>query len=48
MDVSAQYELMAVNKPLLDGLAESFEWYENHQDEVNKKPYLEYIDNQLV
>ncbi|MDE6625198.1 MAG: NAD-dependent epimerase/dehydratase family protein [Lachnospiraceae bacterium] len=47
LDVSKQYELMQGVKPLRDGLNEAFVWYQNNSDKVNKKPYLEYIDNNL-
>ena len=44
LDVSRQCELMPDTKPLLEGLEESFAWYRNHQEFVEKRPYLEYID----
>lgn len=44
LDVSRQCELMPDTKPLLEGLKESFAWYRNHQEFVEKRPYLEYID----
>ena len=35
--------------PLEKGLKEEFEWYKNNLDSVyNRKPYMEYIDNNLV
>lgn len=45
LDVSRQKELMPDTKPLAEGLKESYEWYCSHSDFVNKKPYLDYIDN---
>ena len=45
LDVSSQYELMSDVKPLDEGLEESYLWYINNQDKVNRKPYIEYIDN---
>ncbi|MGN0470913.1 MAG: NAD-dependent epimerase/dehydratase family protein [Acutalibacteraceae bacterium] len=48
LDVSKQYELMNDTLPLYDGLKKSFEWYKNNSDKVNKKPYLDYIDNNLA
>jgi len=48
LDVSAQYELMGSVKPLSEGLKEAFEWYRVNGDKVNKRPYIEYIDNTLV
>ena len=48
LDVSAQYELLETVKPLAEGLKEAFEWYSANSGEVNKRPYIEYIDNTLV
>ena len=48
LDVSRQNKLMLDIKPLYDGLKEAFEWYKQNQDKVNKKPYIDYIDNQLA
>lgn len=47
LDLTKQTRLMPYTKPLEEGLKESYEWYKNHQDEVNKKPYFEYIDQNL-
>ena len=44
LDVTAQDILMPDTKPLKEGLRESYEWYMEHQDEVRKKPFFEYID----
>lgn len=48
LDVSMQYELMPDVKPMKEGLKETFEWYRNNMEKVNKKPFIEYIDNNLV
>lgn len=48
LDVSKQYELMKDVKSLDDGLKEAFTWYINNIDKVNKKPFIEYIDNNIV
>ncbi|BCN31017.1 NAD-dependent epimerase/dehydratase family protein [Anaeromicropila herbilytica] len=48
LDVSKQYDLMHDIKPFYDGLKESFEWYRHNSDKVNKKPFLNYIDNNLL
>ena len=49
LDVSKQNELMPDTIPLEQGLKEEFEWYKNNPDSVyNRKPYMEYIDNNLV
>lgn len=44
LDVSKQYGLMYDVKSLSEGLKESFVWYSNNADEVNRKPFMEYID----
>lgn len=48
LDVTAQEALMPGTMPLEEGLKESFEWYLNNSDAVNKKPYIEYIENNFV
>lgn len=48
LDVTKQYELMPETLALEDGLKEQFEWYKNNLDSVySRKPYFEYIDNNL-
>ncbi len=44
LDVTKQGHFMQNTKPLLEGLKESYEWYRNHRELVNKKPYFNYID----
>ena len=44
LDVTKQYELLDDVKPLEAGLREALDWYRDNPGEVNKKPYLEYID----
>lgn len=49
LDVSLQYELMGDVKSLERGLEESYIWYINNKDKVNKKPFIDYIDkNSLI
>lgn len=48
LDVSKQYEWMEEIKPLYEGLKEAFDWYKNNSDKVNKKPFMDYIDNNLI
>ncbi len=48
LDVTEQYRLMAEVTPLSEGLRESCLWYEQHRDEVGKKPYFSYIDEHFV
>jgi len=47
LDVSAQYALMEDVKSLGKGLEESYDWYIKNKDKINKKPFIEYIDNNL-
>lgn len=47
LDISCQQALMPKTKPLAQGLAESLAWYREHTGEVNRKPYMEYIDENL-
>ena len=48
LDVSRQSSLMPETIPLVQGLAEEYEWYREHPDSVYfKKPYMPYIDQNL-
>lgn len=44
LDVAKQTALMKDVKPLAAGLAESYVWFREHRQEVNRKPYFDYID----
>ena len=48
LDVTHQEQLMPAIKPLFDGLKETFAWYVSNPQVVKKKPYFEYIDQQLA
>lgn len=48
LDVQEQTALMPTTESLENGLFEAYEWYLGHQDEVNKKPLIEFIDTNLV
>lgn len=49
LDVSKQSELMPDTVPLDQGLKEEFEWYRDNPDSIyNRKPYMEFIDKELV
>ncbi len=48
LDVTRQKQLMPTTIPLKEGLEEAFRWYEQHMDEVNKRPYLSYIDEKIA
>ena len=45
LDVSKQHALMPTEKDLYEGLKESFTWYKENSDKVNKKPYIEFMDH---
>lgn len=47
LDVTRQNELLTNKKTLLEGLSESYKWYQDNEDSVVKKPYLTFIDNEL-
>lgn len=48
LDVTRQSEIMEDTTPLFDGLKEEYEWYKNNKDSIyNRKPYLDFIDNNL-
>lgn len=49
LDVSQMCELMSDSVPLEEGLREEFLWYKQNPDSVyNRKPYMEFIDKNLV
>lgn len=48
LDVSRQLSLMPETIPLTDGLRESWEWFRSHRGEINRKPYFQYIDENLL
>jgi len=47
LDVTKQYELMESVKPLKEGLKESYDWYVENQDKVNKKSFFDFIDKNI-
>ena len=44
LDVTIQSGLLENTKDLKEGLTECYEWYKDHSEEVNRKPFLDYID----
>ncbi len=48
LDVSKQYELMQDVKPLDEGLKDAFDWYIMNRDQVVRKPFIDYIERNLV
>lgn len=48
LDVSKQNKLMPETLPLEQGLRDEFNWYKNNPESIyNRKPYIEFIDNNL-
>lgn len=47
LDVSRQSQLLSDLTPLKEGLKQSFDWYLQHPDEVQKKPFMHFIDENL-
>lgn len=48
LDIEKQREIYSGVTPLKEGLIESAKWYMENEAEVRKKPYLKYIDGNLV
>ena len=48
LDVQKQQQLLPDTVPLEDGLKECSSWYMEHENEVKKKPYLQYIDEHMT
>jgi dTDP-glucose 4,6-dehydratase len=48
LDITKQKELLNHTKNLYEGLKESYDYYMEHQNDVVKKPYIQYIDNYLI
>ncbi|MBR1931193.1 MAG: NAD-dependent epimerase/dehydratase family protein [Lachnospiraceae bacterium] len=47
LDVTKQKKLIGDTGELEEGLREAYDWYVEHRDEVDKRPYLSYIDENL-
>lgn len=48
LDVEKQQKLMPETIPLNEGLVQSLKWYMANENEVKKKPFIHYIDENLV
>lgn len=48
LNVSKQNNWLKETKPLMEGILESYIWYREHFNEVNRKPYIEFIDEDLI
>nr|WP_306805313.1 NAD-dependent epimerase/dehydratase family protein [Clostridium butyricum] len=44
LDVTKQSELLMEEKDLFEGLKESYKWFKNNYNEVEKKDYIKYIE----
>ena len=44
LDVTKQEKLMPDTKSLKEGIKEAYMWYVENNEEVNKRGYLDYID----
>ena len=47
LDVAAQSALMPDVKPLDAGMREAYQWFRENRDAVIRRPYMEYIDNNI-
>lgn len=48
LDVSRMSALMPDVKPLREGIKEEYLWYREHREQVVKKPYIQYIDENIM
>lgn len=48
LDGSKQVLLMPEVKPLSEGLKESYLWFREHREAVARRPYMEYIDKNIL
>ena len=48
LDVSKQNEILSNTINIKDGLKQSFDWYINHKDDVIKKDYIKFIDENFI
>ena len=48
LDVKKQSELLSSTISLKEGLKDSYQWYIHHQQDVNKKPFFQYIEDVLA
>jgi len=48
LDVSLQKELLSKTKNIKKGLKESYEWYIKNKNQVKRKNFIEYIDENIA
>lgn len=44
LDITQMKQLLPSQKDILEGLTESYLWYKDHREDVNKRGYAEFID----
>ena len=47
LDVTHQYEIMSGVTPIEEGLYDAFQWYKGNKNAVNRKPLIDFIDNEI-
>lgn len=47
LDVTKQKNVLSMTTNLYEGLKETYNWYKDNQDQVKKKNYIEFIDENL-
>lgn len=45
---TVQNEILSNTISLKEGLKQSFDWYINHKDDVVRKDYIKFIDENLI
>lgn len=48
LDIAKQKQILKETMPLKEGLTRAFAWYKNHENEVSRKDYISFIDENLV
>ncbi len=48
LDITLQNELMPDRIPLEEGIKREYVWYKNNENKINKKKYIEFIDENFT
>lgn len=48
LDIAKQKQILKETMPLKEGLTRAFAWYKNHENEVSRKDYISFIDENLA
>lgn len=48
LDIAKQKQILKETMPLKEGLKRAFAWYKNHENEVIRKDYISFIDENLA